>query len=84
MGKDYYQTLGLQRGASETEVSKAYTFPFSLYNLFRFRYKTLALKWHPKLSKFDPDLTYHNFCEISEAYEVLGDRKILFLLTDGC
>jgi DnaJ-class molecular chaperone len=59
MGKDYYQTLGLERGASEAEISKAY--------------KTLALKWHPKLSKYDPDLTYHNFCEISEAYEVLGD-----------
>ncbi len=43
-----------------------------------YRYKTLALKWHPKLSKYDPDLTYHNFCEISEAYEVLGD-SMLFL-----
>mgnify|MGYP002404002829 CR=1 FL=1 len=42
-----------------------------------YRYKTLALKWHPKLSKYDPDLTYHNFCEISEAYEVLGDSTWL-------
>jgi len=24
MGKDYYQTLGLERGASEAEISKAY------------------------------------------------------------
>jgi len=31
------------------------------------------LKWHPKLSKNDPDVTFHNFSEISEAYEVLGD-----------
>jgi len=36
------------------------------------------LKWHPKLSKYDPDLTYHNFCEISEAYEVLGDCEHSF------
>lgn len=35
----------------------------------------MALKWHPKLSKDDPNLTYHHFCEISEAYEVLGDCK---------
>jgi len=33
----------------------------------------LALKWHPKLSKANPDVTFHNFCEISEAFEVLGD-----------
>lgn len=32
------------------------------------------MKWHPKLSKADPSLTYHNFCEVSEAYEVLGDQ----------
>lgn len=44
-------------------------------NLFG-SYKKLALKWHPKLSKENPDLTYHTFCEISEAYEVLGDRKL--------
>lgn len=73
MGKDYYQTLGLQRGASEADISKAYDLLYFSINL-NDRYKTLALKWHPKLSKHDPDLTYHNFCEISEAYEVLGDR----------
>jgi len=29
MGKDYYQTLGLERGASEADIAKAYKF-FSL------------------------------------------------------
>jgi len=24
MGKDYYQTLGLERGASEADIAKAY------------------------------------------------------------
>jgi DnaJ family protein B protein 13 len=59
MGKDYYQVLGINRDAQDADIAKSY--------------KTLALKWHPKLSKFDPDVTYHNFSEISEAYEVLGD-----------
>jgi len=59
MGKDYYQILGLNRDANEADIAKSY--------------KTLALKWHPKLSKIDSDVTYHNFSEISESYEILGD-----------
>lgn len=33
----------------------------------------MSLRWHPKLSREDYNTTYHNFCLISEAYEVLSD-----------
>ncbi len=70
MGKDYYEILGIKRDCTEADIARAYRrISFFLW----FSYKTLALKWHPKLSKLDPDVTYHNFSEISEAYEVLGD-----------
>lgn len=33
MGKDYYQILGIKRGADENEIKKAY--------------RKQAMKWHP-------------------------------------
>jgi DnaJ family protein B protein 13 len=59
MGKDYYQVLELNRDANESDIAKAY--------------RRLSLRWHPKLSKEDQNTSYHHFCEISEAYEVLSD-----------
>lgn len=59
MGKDYYKILGLTREANRADVSKSY--------------KKQALVWHPEISKEDPATALHNFCEISEAYEVLSD-----------
>lgn len=35
----------------------------------------MALKNHPKLSKGNANTAYFNLCRISEAYEVLSDRK---------
>ncbi|XP_050799609.1 dnaJ homolog subfamily B member 5 isoform X1 [Gopherus flavomarginatus] len=59
MGKDYYKTLGLQSGANEDEIKKAY--------------RKMALKYHPDKNK-DPSAE-EKFKEIAEAYDVLSDPK---------
>lgn len=57
---DYYRILGLDKGASQDNVKKAY--------------KKLARKFHPDLNPDDPD-AHHKFQEINEANEVLGDPE---------
>jgi len=57
MGKDYYKILGVEKGAGEEEVKKAY--------------RKMALKFHPDKNK-EPDAE-EKFKEIAEAYEVLSD-----------
>ncbi|XP_018424910.1 PREDICTED: dnaJ homolog subfamily B member 1 isoform X2 [Nanorana parkeri] len=59
MGKDYYKTLGLAKGASEEDIKKAY--------------RKQALKFHPDKNK-DPGAE-ERFKEIAEAYDVLSDPK---------
>lgn len=59
MGKDYYRILGITREASRADICRAY--------------KKQALVWHPQICKEDPSTALHNFCEISEAFEVLSD-----------
>jgi curved DNA-binding protein len=56
--KDYYKTLGVERGASKEEIQKAY--------------RKLARKYHPDVSK--EENAEDRFKEISEAYEVLKDE----------
>jgi len=57
--KDYYEVLGVTRGASKTQIQKAY--------------RKLAKKYHPDVSK-EPDAG-ERFREIGEAYEVLRDEE---------
>ena len=56
--RDYYEVLGLQKGASEDEIKKAY--------------RSLAKKYHPDLHPGDAAAESH-FKEVNEAYEVLSD-----------
>ncbi len=57
--QDYYKSLGVKKGASKEEISKAY--------------KKLARKYHPDVNK-ESDAE-DKFKKISEAYEVLKDEK---------
>lgn len=60
MPKDYYQVLGLARGASADEVSRAF--------------KKLARKYHPDVNPGDKKAE-ERFKEFSEAYQVLSDPE---------
>jgi len=58
--KDYYQTLGIKRGASEKEIKQAY--------------RKQARKYHPDVNPGDKS-TEAKFKEINEANEVLSDPE---------
>ena len=58
--KDFYSTLGVQRGSSDDEIKKSY--------------KKLAFKYHPDRNKGDKK-SEEKFKEINEAYQVLGDPE---------
>lgn len=57
--KDYYETLGVKRDASEAEIKSAF--------------RKLARKYHPDVNKTKE--AEAKFKEINEAYEVLGDKE---------
>ncbi len=57
--KDYYEFMGVQRGATQDEIKRAY--------------RKLARKYHPDVSK-EPQAE-ERFKELQEAYEVLKDPE---------
>jgi len=58
--RDFYEVLGVERGASEEEIKKAY--------------RKLALKYHPDRNQGDKDAEA-KFKEAAEAYDVVGDAE---------
>jgi curved DNA-binding protein len=58
--RDYYETLGVPKTASETEIRSAF--------------RKLARKYHPDVAK-DKKAAEEKFKEINEAYEVLSDPE---------
>ena len=56
MKEDYYKVLGIDKGASESEIKKAY--------------RKSAIKYHPDKNPGDKDAEA-KFKQAAEAYEVL-------------
>lgn len=59
MSQDYYEVLGVDRSASESEIKKAY--------------RKLAMKYHPDKNPGD-QAAEDKFKKAAEAYDVLGDK----------
>ncbi|TSE24648.1 Chaperone protein DnaJ [Tepidimonas sediminis] len=60
--RDYYETLGVPRSASEDDIKKAY--------------RKLAMKYHPDRNQGDAaKAAEEKFKEVKEAYEILSDPE---------
>lgn len=57
--RDLYEVLGLGRGASPSEIKKAY--------------RQLSLKYHPDKNPSEDAAT--KFAEVASAYEILSDEE---------
>ena len=58
--RDYYEVLGVNKSADESEIKKAY--------------RKLAMKYHPDRNQGDTDAEA-KFKEASEAYSILYDKE---------
>jgi molecular chaperone DnaJ len=60
MARDFYNILGVSKGASQDEVKKAY--------------RKLARKWHPDINPGNKEAE-QKFKDISSAYQCLGNKE---------
>ena len=58
--RDYYEVLGLQKGASEADIKKAF--------------RKMAMKYHPDKNPGDKEAE-EKFKEVNEAYSILSDPE---------
>ena len=58
--QDYYELLGLKRGADESEIKKAY--------------RKLAMKYHPDRNSGDSEAE-EKFKEIQKAYKLFNEKS---------
>lgn len=59
--RDYYDILGVKKGAAKADIKSAY--------------RKAALKWHPDKNPSNKKEAEEKFKEINEAYQVLSDDK---------
>lgn len=59
--RDYYEVLGVKKGATDAEIKSAY--------------RKMALKWHPDRNQDKKEEAEGQFKEINEAYQVLSDPQ---------
>ncbi len=58
--RDYYEVLGIEKGADGDQIKKAY--------------RKMAKKYHPDINKDNPQAE-EKFKEVNEAYEILSDPQ---------